>query len=73
VGTPVLLLPVVSAHTRWRPRTEYVPASMILSGLVSLFWLIMGRGETWLGIEAIFPGLLMSILILLPGIRRVEG
>lgn len=71
VGAPALLLPVLAAHSPWRPRPGRVSKSMVLSVIVALFWLSMGRGNAWLGVEAIFPGLLTSVLILLPGTRRV--
>ena len=71
VGTPVLLLPVLAAHTRWRPSGRRVTASMAASGAVSLAWLVLGGGEPWLGMEAIFPGVAVSALVMLsPTARR---
>jgi len=44
--------------------------SMLLSAAVSLAWLTLGRGGPWLGVEAIFPGVAISLLVLLtPGGR----
>jgi SSS family solute:Na+ symporter len=65
-GTPVLLLPLALAHTRWRVGGRRVTAAMAASGLVAVAWLVAGHGEPWLGIEAIFPGLLASVLVLAP-------
>jgi len=64
VGTPVLLLPLVSAHLQWRLSGRAVVWSMGLSGAVAVLWLALGRGGPWLGVEAIFPGLLVSAGIL---------
>jgi solute:Na+ symporter, SSS family len=64
LGTPVLLLPMTLAHTRLRLPGRAVVAAMIASGTTAAFWLLMGRGDTWLGVEAIFPGLLVSAAIL---------
>jgi hypothetical protein len=35
---------------------------MLLAGATAAVWLALGRGGPWLGIEAIFPGLLVSAL-----------
>ena len=64
VGTPVLLGPVILAHTNVQRSGRRIVASMVLSGLVSGIWLALGGGEAWLGIEAIFPGMALSALIL---------
>ncbi len=66
VGTPVLLLPVLMAHGTRRPGGRRVAASMLSAAGVSLAWLALGGGGPWLGIEAIFPGLAASALVLLP-------
>ena len=66
VGTPVLLLPLALAHTRRRVAGARVMVSMVLAGAVSLGWLLLGRGGPWLGVEAIFPGLLASAAVLAP-------
>ena len=65
-GTPVLLLPLALAHTRWRVGGRRVAVAMAAAGLVSAGWLALGHGGPWLGIEAIFPGLLVSVLVLAP-------
>jgi solute:Na+ symporter, SSS family len=70
VGTPVLLLPVLTAHATRRPEGRRVVLSMLLAAAVSLAWLALGHGGPWLGMEAIFPGLAISALVLLvPGGR----
>jgi SSS family solute:Na+ symporter len=70
VGTPVLLVPLVAAHTRWRPDGRRVVAAMVASGLVAAAWLALGRGGPWLGVEAVFPGLGVSVGVLLAGGKR---
>lgn len=66
VGTPVLLLPLALAHTGRRLAGRAVTAAMALAGLAALGWLVLGRGQPWLGVEPIFPGLLVSVLVLAP-------
>jgi SSS family solute:Na+ symporter len=70
VGTPVLLLPLGLAHLGWLVSGRRVVWSMGLSGSVALIWLVLGRGGPWLGVEAIFPGLLVSAVVLLSAGRR---
>lgn len=62
VGTPVLLLPLLLSHTRLRAEGRSVAVTMILSGALSLAWLMKGGDEPFLGIEAIFPGLGLSVV-----------
>jgi len=64
VGTPVLLLPLALAHGRREVDGRRVLAAMVLAGTVSLAWVALGRGGSWLGIEAIFPGLAVSLAVL---------
>ena len=66
IGTPVLLLPLALAHTRRRAGGRRVSVAMLSAGGVALGWLWLGRGGPWLGIEAIFPGLVVSALVLAP-------
>jgi SSS family solute:Na+ symporter len=70
VGTPVLLLPLALAHGRREVGGRRVVLAMVLAGSVALAWLAAGRGGPWLGVEAIFPGLLVSAAVLLPALRR---
>ena len=60
VGTPVLLVPLVAAHTRWQLDGRRVVVAMVASGVVAAVWMVLGRGGPWLGVEAIFPGLVVS-------------
>ncbi len=69
VGTPVLLLPMVLAHFGYRVSGQRVVWSMGFAGGVSVVWLVLGAGGPWLGVEGIFPGLLVSGLVLLVGGR----
>ena len=64
IGTPMLLLPLVLAHTRRRVSGRRVLWAMLLSGGVSVVWLVLGGGGSWLGVEAIFPGLAVSVGVL---------
>lgn len=77
VGTPVLLLPLALAHTGRRASARRALAAMAAAGAVSASWLLLGRGAPWHGIEAIFPGLLVSAAMLAPAWRlsvtRKEG
>ncbi len=70
VGTPVLLFPLGLAQTTRRLDGRRVVTSMLGAGGVATVWLLLGRGGPWLGIEAIFPGLLVSALVLAPALRR---
>ena len=68
VGTPVLLLPLMLAHSPWRLDGRRVQIAMIGSGLVALGWLVAGHltGQNpWLGVEPIFPGLGAHLLLLI--------
>ena len=70
VGTPVLLLPLALAHTSLRISGRVVAVAMLLSGATALVWLVAGGGQPFLGVEAIFPGLAVSLLVLLPAVVR---
>ncbi len=70
IGTPTMLVPLVSTFLGSRlmpPRA--VMFSMITSGSLSALWLASSRltvdGSYWLGIEPIFPGLILSLAIYL--------
>jgi SSS family solute:Na+ symporter len=64
VGTPVLLVPLAAAHSPLRLDGRAVVRVMVASGGVALTWLALGRGGPWLGVEAVFPGVLVSLLAL---------
>ena len=78
VGVPALLIPLlVSYHPRWRITPPAALASMIAGGAVSLAWLL-SRYFHWtdgypLGVEAIYPGLLASLVPALAGLRKATG
>lgn len=68
IGTPALLVPVFTSFVgrrRLPPRAAL--ASVALSGLISFVWYLsqfFGKeGAFWLGLEPIFPGLALSVLI----------
>jgi SSS family solute:Na+ symporter len=65
VATPILLLPLGLSHTSVKLSGGWILWSMILGGGTSLLWLWLGKGEPFLGWEAIFPGLAASALVLL--------
>lgn len=67
IGTPMLLLPLALAHTRKKVSGKRVLWSMLLSGGVTITWLVLGGDGPWLGVEAVFPGLAVSVVILGPG------
>jgi len=75
VGTPALLVPLFSAFNgkrRMPPKIALI--SVVLSGGLSLVWLLSenfgSTGDYWLGIQPIFPGLIISILIFLFGSKK---
>ncbi len=80
VGTaciPGLLLPVVASYTpgiTLKPRSAF--AAMLGGWLVAVIWLVWGAGHDgfyWWGIEPMYPGLALSLLIGLTGIRRARA
>jgi len=74
LGTPVLLLPLLGAHLGWRAQEaaqrRRVAAGMALAGLASGGWFVAGGGGPFLGVEAIFPGLAVSAICVLPVVSR---
>ena len=73
VGTPMLLLPLVLAHSSRRVSGRRVLASMLSAGGVAMVWLVLGRGGPWLGVEAIFPGLVVSAGLLGPTLVKLKS
>jgi len=73
VGTPVLLLQLGLAHLGHVVSGRRVVWSMSLAGAVALLWLALGRGGPWLGVEAVFPGLIVSGVVLLSARRPARG
>lgn len=77
VGTPALLIPLFFAFNgkrRMPPRVAFW--AVLLSGTLSLVWLLSRYinidGSYWLGLEPIFPGLVVSILFYLIGSKKCE-
>lgn len=71
VAAPVLLLPMLSS---WWPQyafsKKYVAPAMVLSGLTALAWRIapeLTNGEYWCGVQPVYAGLAISLLIYLVG------
>jgi len=79
VGTSVLLAPLLGAFfPAFRPSPRWAAVGMALSGVVALAWTLtaIGRNEPWLGVEPIFPGLLVASSALAAGVvhrRRIEA
>jgi solute:Na+ symporter, SSS family len=70
IGTPILLVPLfTSFFGKRRMRSSTVMISMIVSGALSAIWLWSKTqtpdGGYWLGLEPIFPGLIVSLLFYL--------
>ena len=70
IGTPALLLPVfISFVSKKKMPPGYALTSIIVCGLVSLLWYLSKYmrvdSDYFLGFEPIFPGLALSIIILL--------
>lgn len=70
VVTPALLVPLFFSYVgNWRMRPKAALICIIVPGMISLVWLILGKvlnpGGYLLGIAPIFPGLAMSLTIFL--------
>jgi len=68
VGTPILLIPLVTTYLGKRRLTQAAAiASMLLSGAASALWIFSSHwtanGGYWFGMEPIIPGLLISVFI----------
>jgi len=68
IGTPALLVPVFFSFVgRRRLPPRWALGSILFSGGVSAAWLaasyVRADGSYWFGVEPIFPGLLLSIII----------
>lgn len=68
VGTPALLVPLFFAYYGTRKiASKAAFASIILAGGISLIWLLSRYwtpdGRYWFGLEPIFPGLMISIIL----------
>lgn len=67
ISTASLLIPLVSSFSeRWKMRPRYALVSIIAGGLAVALWMVLGHvfaSDTFLGIDAIYPGLAVSVLI----------
>ncbi|MHB8078836.1 MAG: sodium:solute symporter family protein [Candidatus Krumholzibacteriia bacterium] len=70
IGTPVLLAPLALSHTSLRIPGRTALRAMLLAGAAALAWLALGRGGPYLGVEAIFPGLAVSLAAVGPAVWR---
>jgi len=70
IGTPVLLAPLALSHTSLRISGRAALSAMLLAGAAALGWLALGRGQPYLGVEAIFPGLAVSLAVVGPAVWR---
>jgi SSS family solute:Na+ symporter len=78
IGTPALLIPVFTAFVgKRRLPPRWALASVLLSGGVSLIWSLSQyadpSGEYWFGLQPIFPGLAVSLVIFALGNHTVSG
>ncbi len=70
IATPALLLPLLSSFSpKWKMRPLFAFLNIVACGGLSAIWLLMELifGIKLLAIEAIFPGLLLSLIIFLIG------
>ena len=73
IAAPMLLVPLASSFSeRWRMSPGAATISMIAGGGLSGFWaltkyldFLSGQGNYWLNVEPIFPGLAVTMVILL--------
>ncbi len=67
ISTASLLIPLVSSFSeRWKMRPRYALVSIIAGGASVVWWMVLGYispNDTFLGVDAIYPGLVVSILI----------
>ncbi|MFQ5629283.1 MAG: sodium:solute symporter [bacterium] len=71
VATPALAIPLAASFSeRWKMQPDMAFFSILISGGGSLFWLMIGisRGQNFLGLEPIYLGLVVSIVLFMVGI-----
>jgi Na+/proline symporter len=78
IGTPALLIPVVTSMVgKRRMSGAHAFVATVSSGLISLIWYLSKylseTGEYWLKIQPIFPGLAVSIVIFFTSARPISG
>jgi SSS family solute:Na+ symporter len=64
VSTAALLIPLASSFsTRWRMKSDFAFANIILSGLTVIIWIVSGYyyGSPFMNIDPIYPGLFVSV------------
>ncbi|MEW6050704.1 MAG: sodium:solute symporter family protein [Candidatus Zixiibacteriota bacterium] len=76
IATPALLIPVLTSFVGKRKLTsDWAIVTMVSSGGLSLIWYLSQywtvSGGHWLGLEPIFPGLIVSLVIFGLASRRV--
>jgi SSS family solute:Na+ symporter len=76
VATAVLLTPILGVFfPKLRPHASFVAPGMLISGGVALAWVLSGlRAQgSWLGIEPVYPGLVVSVFITVTGVATRSG
>ncbi|UCC44022.1 MAG: sodium:solute symporter family protein [Candidatus Zixiibacteriota bacterium] len=78
IGTPALLVPVFFAFVgRWRLKTSHAFIMIMVSGLASGVWYLSkytgSTGNFYLGLQPIFPGLVVSLSLFLALARKKQG
>ena len=67
IATASLLIPLITSfNDKWKMRPKAALVSIIAGGLIVVIWMISGYATgvlPYLGIDPIYPGLLVSILI----------
>jgi SSS family solute:Na+ symporter len=67
ISTASLLIPLASSFSeKWKMRSKAALISIISGGLIVVIWMLLGYlsgNSRYLGIDPIYPGLLISILI----------
>ncbi|HOP06311.1 MAG TPA: sodium:solute symporter family protein [candidate division Zixibacteria bacterium] len=76
IGTPALLVPLFFAFVGKRRLPARVAMwSIFLSGGISLIWYLSqyrASGDYWLGLQPIFPGLLLSLILYFVFAKRAD-
>jgi solute:Na+ symporter, SSS family len=77
IGAPALMMPIVTSFVgKRRLGSTMALVSILASGGVSLVWYLLSdhqMGSPWLGVEPVFPGLAVSLLLFGVFSRRQPG
>jgi SSS family solute:Na+ symporter len=78
IGTPALLVPVFTSFVgKRRLPSDWALVSIVAAGGTSLVWYLSGYftvgGGYWLGVQPIFPGLVVSVVIFVMFSRRRDN